>query len=68
MGKWVTAALLLAATLLSACSMDTVKRNTYEAMQTMGREQCYRDMSTNCPTERESYDIYQQQRREATSP
>ena len=50
--------------LYQGCTTDGVKRGTYETMQNMQEQRCIENRSSDCPA-RESYDVYQQKRREA---
>lgn len=51
--------------LMQGCSGDTVKRLTYESLQSRQQIKCQSDPSIPCP-EHESYDSYQQKRDEVT--
>jgi hypothetical protein len=49
---------------LQGCSSESFKRGTFETLQNYNRQQCLNDPAADCP-ERESYDDYQRQRKEA---
>lgn len=48
---------------LSACSSDGFKRATYGSLEQIKRQQCYREMGSNCEKS-ESYEVYQDKRKE----
>lgn len=55
--------ILLITIMLSACSSEQLKRSTYGAIDNLHRQQCYKEMGSNCE-KRESYDTYQDRREE----
>lgn len=48
---------------LSSCSSDNVKRAAYGSLENIQRQQCYKEMGNNCE-KRESYETYQDRRKE----
>lgn len=49
--------------ILTGCGSDQFKRSTYEGLQHIKRQQCYKEAGSNCD-ERESYQSYQDKREE----
>ncbi len=52
---------------LSACSIDSAKRVTYETLHNMKEQQCLRNNLSDC-SKRESYDDYELQRNKLNLP
>lgn len=64
MNPFYPLALLLSLSLMPGCSGESVKRLTYESLQSRQQIECQKDPAMACP-EREPYDRYQQKRDEA---
>ena len=61
---WTRLRLVLSYTallLLTACSSDSIKRNTYQSLQTMDQRECIQTPGNDCPPP-ESYNKYEKQR------
>jgi len=48
---------------LTACSSESLKRNTYESLKSMDRQECLKDPARDCP-QPESYNQYEKKREE----
>ena len=49
-----------------ACASDSLKRTTYETMESVRQQKCYKDLSSQCP-ERQNYENYQRDKEEVES-
>ncbi|MEO8331942.1 MAG: hypothetical protein ABI479_05875 [Gallionella sp.] len=52
--------------LTAGCSSDTAKRTAYETLQNVRQQECMKNLSSDCE-KRDSYDIYQRNRKELES-
>ena len=50
---------------MPGCSSEQLSRTGYETLQNVGRQQCEKDPSANCP-ERKGYEEYRRQREAET--
>jgi len=50
-------------TLASGCSTETLSRTAYAALQSVGQQECEKNMSSDC-LKMVSYDEYQRERKE----
>jgi hypothetical protein len=53
--------------LLCGCSLESIKRTTYETLQNFGHQKCLKNLSSDC-NKKESYDEYQRKRKELEQP
>ena len=51
---------------VQACSSDSLKRTTYETLESVRQQQCHKDLSPECP-KRQSYEDYQRGKEELES-
>jgi len=49
--------------LTAGCSTDTAKRTAYETLQNVRRQECLKNLSSDCG-KRESYEDYERKRKE----
>jgi hypothetical protein len=52
---------------IPGCSIESLKRTSYESLQNIGEMQCQKELSSECQ-KRESYDDYQKKRKIIESP
>ena len=63
---WTSFRLILgfvASLVLTSCTSDNIKRNTYQSLQTMQQHECLKQPGNDCP-EPESYNKYEKKREE----
>jgi len=53
--------------MVCGCSIESIKRTTYETLQNFNRQKCVKNLSSDCG-KKESYDEYQRQRKELEQP
>ena len=53
--------IFIAVSLTVSCSSDSIKRNTYQSLQTLQQRECQQTPGQDCP-QPESYNQYEKQR------
>ena len=51
---------------VQACTPDSLKRTTYETMESLRQQECHKDLSSECP-ERQRYEDYQRDKEKLES-